>query len=80
MLQLFPVFKKRMLLHVAMWIAFLAVSIILYPGVPMLVVFLAAIIGTLVLMFIQAVNATNRQPSTYTVRFRGNGPLEMGEL
>lgn len=60
MLQLFPVFKKRMLLHVAMWIAFLAVSIILYPGVPMLVVFLAAIIGTLVLMFIQAVNATNR--------------------
>lgn len=27
-----------------------------------------------------SVNATNRQPSTYTARFRGNGPLELGEL
>ena len=60
MLQLFPVYKKRMLLNVALWIAFLAVSIILYPGIPQFVVMIAAVLGTLVLMFFQAMNATNR--------------------
>ena len=58
MLQLFPVYKKRLLLNVGLWIAFLAVSIILYPNIPTFVVLLAAVIGTLVFLFLQTVQAT----------------------
>lgn len=60
MLHLFPIYKKRMLLNVAIWIALLAVSMILYPGVPAFVILLAAVVGTLVLMCYQAISATNR--------------------
>ena len=57
MLQLFPAFKKKMLLNTGIWIAFLAVSIILYPTVPTIVVLLAAVLGTLFFIFIQYMNA-----------------------
>ncbi|MBR6569652.1 MAG: hypothetical protein IKK75_04285 [Clostridia bacterium] len=57
MLQLFPVYKKRMLLNVGIWIGFLAVSIILFPNVPPAVVLLAGVAGTLVFMFLQYMHA-----------------------
>jgi len=57
MLQLFPVCKKRMLLYAGIWIGFLAVLIILFPAVPPFAVLLAAVIGTLVVLFTQYMHA-----------------------
>ena len=57
MLQLFPIFKKRILLYTGIWIGFLAVAMLVFPTVSPLVIFLAAIIGTLVVIFMQNMHA-----------------------
>ncbi|MBR2942054.1 MAG: hypothetical protein IKB82_01520 [Clostridia bacterium] len=57
MLQLFPIFKKRMLLNVGIWIGFLAASILLFPTIPPFAVLLAGVVGTLVVIFMQYMHA-----------------------
>ena len=57
MLQLFPVYKKRMLLNIGIWLGFLAVAAILYPQLPLPAVLLAGAAGTLILIGLQYIHA-----------------------
>lgn len=57
MLQLFPVYKKRMLLNTGIWLGFLAVAAILYPQLPLPAVLLAGAAGTLILIGLQYIHA-----------------------
>lgn len=58
MLQLFPVYKKRILLYTGIWIGFMAIFMWLFPYVSPVVVAIAAVVGTLVIMCMQAMHAT----------------------
>ena len=57
MLQLFPVYKKRILLYVGLWLAFLVAFMWIFPGVNQVLMVLAAVAGTLVVLAMQAVHA-----------------------
>lgn len=57
MLQLFPIYKKRMLLNVGVWIGFLAVAVILYPQLPLPAVLLVGTVVTLLLIGLQYLHA-----------------------
>jgi len=57
MLQLFPVYKKRILLNAGIWIGFMAAFSILFAEVSPIVIFLAAVIGVGVVILFQYTNA-----------------------
>ena len=58
MLQLFPVFKKRILLYTVLWIGCLALYVWMFPQVGPVFVVLAGVVGTLIVMAMQATQAT----------------------
>lgn len=58
MLQLFPIYKKRILLNIGIWIGFLAILILMFPAVPPVLAIIAAILGALAVLAIQYLHAT----------------------
>lgn len=59
MIQLFPKFKNRMLLICACYLVLVGVYVVLNPGVHPLVPLLIAVVGVLVVMVSQSLNAAN---------------------
>lgn len=58
MLQLFPIFKKRILLNVGLWLFFLVAFMWMFPNVQQVLVVIAGVIGTLVVLAMQYMHAT----------------------
>ena len=58
MLQLFPIYKKRIFLYTGIWVFFMAAVMWVFPYVSPAVLVLGAIIGTLVIMVMQYLHAT----------------------
>lgn len=69
MLQLFPIFKKKILLNTGIWLFFLAAFTWVFPTVPPLLLVLAGIAGTLIVLFMQAINATTMHSNLLNILY-----------